>query len=80
MANFTRMFVKNVFRNKNVNPAITTNLLLTNINNKLKNVLDLESFNGKLKPKCRLQMVFSMRIYLEIIKFNLHQVCIPRWC
>ena len=47
-------------------------------NNKLKDVSDLESFNTKLKPTCRLQMVFStethvsMCIYLEIIKFLLY--------
>ena len=67
----------NAFCNKNkVNPATTTtNLLKTNINNnKLKDVQNLESFNGKLKPVCGLQMVFStethvlMRIYLEIKK------------
>ena len=46
-------------------------------NNKLKDVSDLESFNAKLKPIYRLQMVFStethvsMLIYLHITKFNL---------
>ena len=39
--------------------------------------MDLESFNAKLKPICRLQTVFStetrvlMRIYLHTTKFNL---------
>ena len=84
----TSCFVTNAFRNKNnMNTAITiTNLLQTNINNnKLKDFLDLESFNAKLKPICRLQTAFStetrvvMHIYLEIIKFNLYQVRMPRW-
>ena len=44
-------------------------------NNKHKDVSDLKSFDAKFKQICRLQMVF----YLEIIKFNLYGVHMPRW-
>lgn len=67
-------FVTNALHNKNnMNPAITTTILLLMniINYKLKDVLHLELLNAKLKPICRLEMVFNMCYILPFFLFFL---------